>query len=801
MPTLWRAIRCASCLWLLVCIGCGKGEVVNDADTDGALDADVPVDADADGDADVEDAGPVPCTPEDQAAVCGDAPCVDGFCCDEACEGPCRACDLVGTQGRCRPIPEGADPYDECAQTAPETCGATGACDGAGHCTLHPAGTSCDDEEPCTVGDACDGDGLCAGELPAGCAPGPGDQCCAPSCEGGGCTTAAGDCEELCDAHQLITGMTCAGCGSPGAEGVCTGGVALACTASSHVLCEEAVCGGVTYRCTNAGGTWGWRTGVSCDDGDACTLGDACAEGECAATPYACEPTECMDAACDGAGGCEETPRSTTTACGATACPSDECSGAGWLDYPAACAGTCDGRGSCAACTCEAEETACEVGPGNECCEAACSAATGCFSVPGSCGAADTCTAVRLDIASACTGCGAAGAVGRCGGAVSLECSAATHVACQVASCGGATYYCTNVGGTWQWRAADPSCDDGELCTHDDTCGATGCQGTPIECTSTTCALLSCDGSDTCAMVPLTGTRCDDGDPCTFGEACSAAGACPRGTPITCADTDCLDRECNGSSSCAETIRAGAACNDGDPCTWGETCSGGGACGAGTSIDCDGRDWTCTDYACDGTSSCVATPINLGFGCDDGDPDTDHDQCQADGSCAGDPGCPPPVESCTTGDQNRRGCSRARVIGRTAAAAAGGYVVNDDTCSAYDEFDDSSSCWDANSDHTYRLYMREGESVYIRYVTGTACAWDVYYWYGTLKIFENGGCSDTACTSKVYCDYNETDQSTTYVAPRDGWIIIVADGSSAWDDEGDYSLTVQLTCNRAGCEC
>jgi hypothetical protein len=41
----------------------------------------------------------------------------------------------------------------------------------------------------------------------------------------------------------------------------------------------------------------------------------------------------------------------------------------------------------------------------------------------------------------------------------------------------------------------------------------------------------------------------------------------------------------------------------------------------------------------------------------------------------------------------------------------------------------------------------------------------------------------------------------TYVAPRDGWIIIVADGSTAFDDEGDYTLRVTLTCGAGGCGC
>lgn len=138
------------------------------------------------------------------------------------------------------------------------------------------------------------------------------------------------------------------------------------------------------------------------------------------------------------------------------------------------------------------------------------------------------------------------------------------------------------------------------------------------------------------------------------------------------------------------------------------------------------------------------------------------------------------------------------MIGRPQAHAR--FVIDDDTCRASDHFDDSSSCWDANADHTYRLYMLEGETVTIRYETNDPCGSE-WSWYGTLKIFENAGCDDTSCTDKVYCDYNETDQTADYTAVRDGWIIIVADGSHASDDEGDYRLTVDLTCSTADCRC
>ena len=95
--------------------------------------------------------------------------------------------------------------------------------------------------------------------------------------------------------------------------------------------------------------------------------------------------------------------------------------------------------------------------------------------------------------------------------------------------------------------------------------------------------------------------------------------------------------------------------------------------------------------------------------------------------------------------------------------------------------------------------MREGETATVRLETmGGRCYGT---WYATLRIMESGGCDDTSCGSTAYCDYLERDQTANYTAPQDGWVIIVADGSHASDDYGDYRLTVNLTCRREGCEC
>ncbi len=63
------------------------------------------------------------CTPA-TAGLCKTGNCVDGVCCDTACNTTCKACNLAGTVGTCTNIPVGQDPGSEC----------TNACDGNGAC-------------------------------------------------------------------------------------------------------------------------------------------------------------------------------------------------------------------------------------------------------------------------------------------------------------------------------------------------------------------------------------------------------------------------------------------------------------------------------------------------------------------------------------------------------------------------------------------------------------------------------------------------------------------------------------------
>lgn len=115
----------------------------------------------------------------DRQCVSGN--CVDGFCCDYRCDGPCQACDVVNNVGRCTPV--GTDEQREAPHPNTggsfrrEACPGEGAC--AGYCggatdalcmfpvegaIARTSACTCPDED-CAVGPAmltrffCDGDG------------------------------------------------------------------------------------------------------------------------------------------------------------------------------------------------------------------------------------------------------------------------------------------------------------------------------------------------------------------------------------------------------------------------------------------------------------------------------------------------------------------------------------------------------------------------------------------------------------------------------------------------------------------
>lgn len=284
--------------------------------------------------------------------------------------------------------------------------------------------------------------------------------------------------------------------------------------------------------------------------------------------------------------------------------------------------------------------------------------------------------------------------------------------------------------------------------------------------------------------------------------AANASGTCGGGGEFACdamTHSLCQSLSCGGQSFVctndggAWQWRTAARCDDGDACTHTDVCTSGGC--RGTAITCASD--TCAIRACNGAATCTITP-RPGVTCDDGNPMTNRDVCSSAGMCVGTVVCAVPTDACTDGTQSRDRCAGARIIGRRTAGGTAGFTVTGTTCSASNRFDDCS--WDAGNDHAYRLWARAGETLSATLTRGSACiggSWDA-----TLKLYQGSDCGTVTCSGDRWCRDRVNSSAQTYTAPRDGWIVLVVDGSTAFDDDGAYTLRVTLRgCSSGTCEC
>lgn len=364
--------------------------------------------------------------------------------------------------------------------------------------------------------------------------------------------------------------------------------------------------------------------------------------------------------------------------------------------------------------------------------------------------------------------------------------------------------FCAN-GSTLTVYDTPGTCDQGTCSygTHDEFCAngcsGTGCMGDP--CAGVTCnspPASYCSGANELTVSDTPGT-CNAGNgTCSYGnhtEFCSFG--CENGG---CAGDPCAGVSCNSApasycldANTARTYTTPGTCSDGScnyptqdtPCSFG--CINGVCRECNTGSDCGSAMW-CNGGLCQNCDTDTA----CGASCTDC---AASNQVCSNGSCV-EPGCPPPTAACSNGTQNRKGCGGARIIGRPQAAA--GFSTSDNTCNADWNFNESGGCWDANADHSYRLYMRAGETALARIDEHTGgCQGS---WYASLNIYTNSGCGDTSCQQRITCD-DSGDVEINYTAAYDGWHIFVVDGRHASDDEGEYTFTVTLSCNRPDCEC
>lgn len=181
------------------------------------------------------------------------------------------------------------------------------------------------------------------------------------------------------------------------------------------------------------------------------------------------------------------------------------------------------------------------------------------------------------------------------------------------------------------------TCATGDVCIPDAVCTAGACSGPSLPCNDNNpCTIDVCDGTvGGCVYTSDDdGTACDDDNICTVGEVCTA-GDCTASTTLDCDDSnECTTDQCEpGQGGCVHGVLTGSPCEDGDPCTVVDLCEAG-ACAAGGPANCDDGN-PCTDDSCDGTTgACLNTPNTAP--CSDGDACTTGDVCSG-GLCIATP--------------------------------------------------------------------------------------------------------------------------------------------------------------------
>lgn len=516
----------------------------------------------------------MPCLPDGSTCAlssdCANNHCVDGFCCQEACSGLCKACSVSkkggGQNGICGNIPLGQDPDQECIKQDQSTCGNSGTgCDGMGDCAKYSAGVPVPDQ---VIGDChekqCDGDGHVDDVVKDSDKPNDGNSCTADVCANGQPQSTPKNEGDTCSENN---GSVCNNSGK-----------CVECISPNNCLGKDTEC---QLRACKAGGVCGFVFTPS-------------------GTPLSTQiPGDCHVSQCDGSGGIVDAIKDSDINDDNNACTFDVCIN-GVASHPFTDSGSacnkngnkfCDGSGQCVQCvvpaTCPGQD--------NECQTRTCTA--------GVCGtsfiSAGTPTSTQTPGDCHENQCNGAGVVVN---AVKDSDINDDNNACTFDACtnGVASHAPTGSGSTC-------SQSGGSVCNGNGQCVQcvlpTSCPGQDNECQTRTCTSGVCGIGFTLAGTP-TATQ-------TLG--------------------DCHESQCNGAGGIVITIKDSDVGDDNNACTFdactngvashvptgsGSTCSqsGGSVCnGSGQCVqcvapaNCPGQDTECQ------TRTCIASTCGFSF--------------------------------------------------------------------------------------------------------------------------------------------------------------------------------------------
>ncbi|HIA02479.1 MAG TPA: hypothetical protein EYN66_11305 [Myxococcales bacterium] len=557
------------------------------------------------------------------------------------------------------------EPGNECQFDS--DCGEVGDCIPVlwcdnGYCDrkFAPAGSDCG--SGCQTGGQCTEDGSCAGTVVIDCAESDGNPCTFPECD-----PANGECVEVMiadgespyTANDCFEGVVCYGKESDTSQ-ASSSAMALECAAMSEQLkpfgCVSSyVCVGGAEKCKEVFKT----DGVQCwpDDAETGCQGHACAEGQCVVETAMDE--ECDDA--DYPPDCDESCR---------LCTQLSCH---WVDDPANPDNPTKRVRYCQPKALITEP--CDTDP--------------CL-VEQACGLAGQSEGpLGKETLGGCAG-GEAKTQAACIAELGFGAFSCVEFAVHCDSANGGCGIDQDKANQFCFPPGDPCFDkSATYCTHLDPGGnwdsVTGClvSWIALDCEDNNeCTIDSCKSKNSvlsCVHQNVSGSVCNDGNPCTHGETCSE-GQC-KGGAAKCKDNDlnpCTEVQCDGlTGKCGPANTTGQPCEDGNICTQTAQCLNN-QCTVVEKQSCQDNN-PCTDDLCDPNQGGCTNPPNTNP-CSDGDASTVGDTCK-DGKCV--PGTPincDDNEPCTDDEPDiLKGCKHTN---NTASCTDNDVCTLNDTCSA-----------------------------------------------------------------------------------------------------------------------
>jgi alpha-tubulin suppressor-like RCC1 family protein len=310
-------------------------------------------------------------------SACVSTFCVDGVCCESACQGQCEACGQPNNFGTCVAV-AGPSVGNRPACAGQGSCGAS--CNGVNRqgCSYPASEKECATAN-CIAGTAysssvCDGKGGCLPQTTVACGAG---GCVGTICAGG--CSASNPCptDQFCNAGKCFPKQALGG--------ACT--IAGACQSGKCVdgVCCDAACDGACETCSGGGHC----APVKSADDDHCVGGKTCdAAG-------ACKPragSDCSSGTDCATGNCVDGKCCISSSCGAC----QACTGGGGICVAVTskdddgCTGTCDASGVCKSKQGQACGAGCESGtfcsPDGYCCDQPCTASCMACNISGNLG-------------------------------------------------------------------------------------------------------------------------------------------------------------------------------------------------------------------------------------------------------------------------------------------------------------------------------------------------------------------------------------------------------------------------------